>query len=91
MILSLSLRRRLVHEMERAAGSLASLAFYDGVMPATCDAAADGARIQAEPLPAQFFDHVSYGEEPALPQGARYWRVLSNEGVVVLQGDNAES
>ena len=88
IIRSLSLQRRLVREMERHAGSLASLVFYDGVMPATCDESADGIKIKAQPLPADFFTHIGYGEEPGIPEGAKYWRVLSNEGVVVLQGDN---
>lgn len=85
---SVSLQRRLVHEMERHAGSLASLVFYDGAIPATCDDAADGVKIRAEPLPEAFMQHIAYGEEPALPHGARYWRVYDNGGICVMQGDN---
>lgn len=87
--LSVSLQRRLVAEMERHAGSLASLVFYDGVMPATCDGAADGVKISAAPLPQEFMTHVRYGEEPGLPTGAKYWRVYDNGGICVMQGDNA--
>ena len=86
--LSVSLQRRLIAEMERHAGSLAALVFYDGVMPATCDEHADGAKIKAQPLPAEFMTHIRYGEEPGLPTGAKYWRVYDNGGIVVMQGDN---
>lgn len=85
---SLSLRRRLTHEMERHAGSLASLVFYNGTMPATCDISADGTKVKAETLPEDFFSHIAYGEEPGLPAGATYWRVLDNAGIVAMQGDN---
>lgn len=84
---SLSLRRRLVREMERHTGSLGSLAFYNGVMPGSCDAAADGSKVAAEPLREGFFTGITYGEEPALPEGASYWRVYDNAGAVVMQGD----
>lgn len=87
--MSISLQRRLVAEMERHAGSLASLVFYDGVLPATCDAPADGVKIKADPLPEGFMSHVRYGEEPALPTGAKYWRVYDNGGICVMQGDNS--
>jgi hypothetical protein len=84
---SLSLQRRLVREMERHAGSLASLAFFDGVMPATCDAQANGARVMAESLPEGFFNRIFYGDEPVLPERATYWRVMNNDGECMLQGD----
>lgn len=87
MILSASLRRRLEKEMERHAGSLASLAFYDGLMPATCDESADGVKIEAKPLPEGFFHHIAYGEEPALPEPAKYWRVYDNGNICIMQGD----
>lgn len=84
---SLSLRRRLEREMERHAGSLARLVFYDGVMPASCDFAADGQKVAAEDLYDGFMGSVLYGDEPPMPEGARYWRVLTNDGSVMLQGD----
>ena len=89
IVRSLSLQRRMQTEMERHAGSMASLVFYDGSMPTTCDAAADGVKIRAEPLPEQFMLHVLYGEEPGLPTGAKYWRVYDNGGICIMQGDNS--
>lgn len=84
---SLSLQRRVAREMERHAGSLARLVFYDGVMPASCDGSADGQKLTASDLPEGFMAAVLYGEEPRPPPGANYWRVLTNDGAVMLQGD----
>ena len=84
---SISLTRRLVHEMERHAGSLARVAYYDGVMPMTCDGVADGNRVHVQDVPEGFMADILYGQEPPLPERARYWRVLDNGGVVMMQGD----
>lgn len=83
---SISLQRCLVREMERHAGSLARLVYYEGVMPASCAHAADGQKLKAEDLPEGFMHDVLYGEEPQVPEGV-YWRVLTNDGAVMLQGD----
>ena len=87
IVRSIALTRRLVHEMERHAGSLASIVFYDGVLPASCDETADGKRIESHELPAGFMSNALYGTEPRLPEGATYWRVYDNGGIVVMQGD----
>lgn len=85
---STGLQRRLAREMVRHAGSLAILMFYDGTMPATCDASADGERVTSQtPLAETFLRRLADGLEPALPQGATYWRLLDNGGLVVMQGD----
>jgi len=84
---SLSLLRRLTNEMERHAGSLARLAYFDGVMPANCDGVSDGTRVSVQDLPRGFMLDILYNTEPELPSGATYWRVFDNNGAVVLQGD----
>ena len=83
-----AINRRLAKEIERHAGSMARLIYYDGVMPEIAEAVADGTRVSAENMPAGFGLAILYGDEPKLPEGARYWRLLSNEGEVVMQGDN---
>lgn len=87
IVRSLSLQHRLVREMERHAGSLARLVFYDGVMPASCDGSADGAKVKVQDVPAGFWTQIFYNEEPGLPEGSTYWRVYDNGGLVVIQGD----
>lgn len=87
IVASLSLMRRLVRETERQCGSLAQIHFYCGVMPDSTEAQAEGEKILACEVPDNFVADVFYGEEPALVLGASYWRLLSNDGRVVLQGD----
>jgi hypothetical protein len=85
---SISLERRLQREMARHAGSLASLVFYHGTMPPSCDDTADGERVASlTPLEEAALRRLAEGHEPPLPDGANYWRLLSNDGVVVMQGD----
>lgn len=88
IVRSLSLQHRLVREMDRHAGSLARLVFYDGVMPASCDGSADGTKVKVQDVPAGFWTQIFYGEEPGLPEGAKYWRVYTNNGDVMMQGDS---
>lgn len=80
--------RRLAREIERHAGSMARVIFYDGAMPEIAEAVADGVRISAIDMPEGFGLAILYGDEPKLPEGARYWRLLSNEGEVVMQGNS---
>lgn len=87
IIASLTLMRRLIREAERQCGSLARIHFYDGVMPDSTETQAEGETVLACEVPDNFIADVLYGEEPQLVLGANYWRLLSNEGRVVLQGD----
>lgn len=84
---SVALQQRLVHEMMAHAGSLSALIYYDGVMPSTCSEVANGVRVGAMGLPEDFFRAILYGQEPSLPEGCTYWRVVSDDGETMLQGD----
>lgn len=90
IVASLSLMRKLIRETERRAGSLAQLAFYDGVMPTSTEDQADGNKVATAGLPENFIADALYGEEPPLVLGATYWRLLDNGGLVVLQGDGLQ-
>lgn len=87
IVASLTLMRKLIRETERQCGSLAEIHFYDGVMPDSTEAQAEGQKLLACEVPDNFVADILYGEEPPLVLGANYWRLLSNEGRVVLQGD----
>lgn len=87
---SRSFDRRIARELVRQAGSQALLAYYDGTMPASCDEAAGGERVAAlTPLDEQFLRNLAEGVEPPLADGAKYWRLLDNGGLVVMQGDGS--
>ena len=86
--LSTSMERRLAREIVRHAGSQASLVFYRGTMPADCDEAAHGERVASlTPMSETSLRSLAEGTEPALPEDAKYWRLLDNGGLVVMQGD----
>jgi hypothetical protein len=85
---SVSLEHRLLRETVRHAGSLATLLFYNGVMPASCEDSADGERVASlTPLTESTLRSLAEGTEPTLAEGATYWRLLDNGGLVVMQGD----
>lgn len=87
IVRSLSLTRRMIRETERHAGSMARLVFYDGVMPSSTDGVADGQKVHVQDMPADFVANMTYAQEPHMPDGATYWRLLDNGGNVVAQGD----
>lgn len=85
---SISLERRMTREIVRHAGSMASLVFYRGIMPASCDDTADGERVASlTPMSEASLRALADGTEPDLPDDATYWRLLDNGGLVVMQGD----
>lgn len=85
---SVSLERRMTREIVRHAGSLATLVFYDGTMPDGCDEPANGERVASlTPMAESSLRQLAEGNEPTLPDGAKYWRLLDNGGLVVMQGD----
>ena len=86
-MLSASLQRRLAMETVRAAGSMAVLIYYDGPMPERCEEAAKGERVGIHPANEGLVRGLSGGVEPKLLEGAAYWRLLDNGGLVVMQGD----
>lgn len=85
--ISVSLQKHLARETLRLAGSLARLAYYAGEMPKFCEQQATGERIRIvdakEPVVRDLVD----GREPAMPEGAQYWRITDANGNVVMQGD----
>lgn len=84
---STSLDRRLERETVRHAGSEAKLVFYAGTMPASCEAPANGERVSDKAPDEAFVRAMASGIEPMLPEGAHYWRLYDNGGLVVMQGD----
>lgn len=87
---SLSLEHRLTREIVRHAGSQACLVFYRGTMPADCDEAAHGERVASlTPMSETSLRSLADGTEPPMADGASYWRLLDNGGLVVMQGDGS--
>jgi hypothetical protein len=87
---SISLEHRLTREIVRHAGSLATLLYYQGTMPPSCDDTADGERVASlTPLEEAALRSLAEGHEPPLPDGANYWRLIDNGGLVVMQGDGS--
>jgi hypothetical protein len=87
MVLSLSLERRLLRETLRHVGSEARLMQYSGRMPRTCEDAATGEKIGSLRMDEEVVRKTFDGHEPDLAEGAGYWRLLDNGGLVVMQGD----
>jgi hypothetical protein len=84
---SVSLKRRLELEALRHTGSLARLIHYHGPMPQRCEFQAEGERVLSTDADEQTIRGMLQGEEPKLAKGAEYWRLMDNNGNVVMQGD----
>lgn len=84
---SVSLKRRLEHEIVRHAGSLARLVHYKGEMPPRCELQAEGERVESMPAAEAQVRDLAQGNEPRLVEEATYWRLMDNNGNVVMQGD----
>lgn len=84
---SLSLTKRLQLETVRHCGSLARIVLYKGEMPLKCELMAEGERVESMPAPEDRVRLLLQGSEPELVHGATYWRLLDNNGNVVMQGD----
>jgi hypothetical protein len=84
---SVSLKRRLELEALRHAGSLARLISYRGPMPPRCELQAEGERMESSSAAEEVIRGMLQGEEPKLAEGATYWRLMDNNGNVVMQGD----
>jgi hypothetical protein len=87
---SLSLQRRLEAETVRHAGSLAKLVFYKGEKPLACEISADGERVASLDAGEHIVRDLFRGNEPNVVPEANYWRLLDNNGNVVMQGDCRE-
>lgn len=87
---SVSLKRRLEHEIVRHAGSLARLIHYKGEMPPRCELQAEGERIESVSASEPQIRDLAQGNEPKLAEGASYWRLMDNNGNVVMQGKASE-
>lgn len=83
---SISLKRALVREIARHAGSCAVIAFYNGELPRCCEDQADGEHLVSVMATSDDVRGLAEGEDPTAQKGAKYWRLLSNEGNVVMQG-----
>ena len=83
---SVSLKRRLEHEIVRHAGSMARLVFYKGAMPMRCELQAEGERIESIAASEAQVRDLAQGNEPELIAPATYWRLMDNNGNVVMQG-----
>lgn len=86
---SVSLKRRLELEVVRHAGSMARLIFYKGAMPMRCELLAEGERIDSVPADEAKVRDLAQGNDPVRPEGANYWRLMDNNGNVVMQGDGS--
>lgn len=84
---SVSLKRRLEHETLRHAGSLARLIFYKGTMPLRCELQAEGERVESVVADEARVRDLAQGNDPVRPEGSSYWRLMDNNGNVVMQGD----
>jgi hypothetical protein len=82
-----SLKQRLERETVRHAGSLAVLVFYRGTMPLRCELVADGVRLERQPAGEATVRDLAQGNTPLMPKEANYWRLMDNNGNVVMQGD----
>jgi hypothetical protein len=87
MQLCTSLKRRLERETLRHAGSLAALVFYRGTLPLRCELVADGERLERLPAGEATVRDLAQGNAPLMPKDATYWRLIDNNGNVVMQGD----
>ncbi len=85
-----SLERRMELEIVRHAGSLAVLSFYKGTMPPRCELVADGERIERGPAAEAMVRKLAQGIAPPMPPDADYWRLMDNNGNVVMQGDSSD-
>lgn len=83
---STSLERLFERETVRLAGSLARLHFYKGVMPLRCELQADGERVEGIQATEAMVRDLAQGNAPLMARGADYWRLLDNNGNVVMQG-----
>ena len=87
---SVSLTRRLEHEIVRHAGSLARVIHYKGEMPPRCELQAEGERVESMAASEPQIRDLAQGNDPPLVPGANYWRLLDNNGNVVMQGKASE-
>lgn len=86
IVKSLSLKRALVRETLRRVGSLGQFVYYRGDMPQACEDPAAGEHIDTGKISEAEIRMVADGVEPMTPPG-RYWRLIDNDGNVVMQGD----
>ena len=85
---SVSLTRRLEHEIVRHAGSMARIIHYKGEMPLRCELQGEGERVESIAASEAQVRDLAQGNEPELIAPATYWRLMDNNGNVVMQGDS---
>ncbi|HEY2538224.1 MAG TPA: hypothetical protein VGI28_01800 [Stellaceae bacterium] len=84
---SISLKRRLEGETVRHVGSQGRLVYYKGEMPERCELQADGERIESVAAHEELVRDLHQGNQPKPQPPATYWRLMDNNGNVVMQGD----
>lgn len=84
---STSMANRVASLVVRTAGSEAVITFYNGNMPDVLQHKGDGEKVGSRPADEIALQHLAYGHEPQLPDGATYWRLTDNGGLVLMQGD----
>jgi hypothetical protein len=82
-----SLDRRMIRETLRHAGSLATLCYYKGDLPTSCDGPASGERLVSKHATEEIVRALARGHEPEPLADATCWRLYDNMGAVVMQGD----
>jgi hypothetical protein len=81
---------RMLRELRRAVGGLGRFEFHAGPRPLWPDDPAEGEIIgHREPTDSELEGLVD-GHEPDLPEGAGYWRLVDNGGLVLMQGDSED-
>jgi hypothetical protein len=83
---SKTLQGRILFVVERAIGSNGVLAFYSGEPPETADDEPTGEKLGTRALTPAELGALRNGTQPEMMQGASYWRLLDNGGLVVMQG-----
>ena len=85
--LAATFHSRLMRELRRALGADGRLVFYKGPMPLWPDDPALNDKVAEREPTDEDLQRIIDANEPDLPEGARYWRLLDNGGLVLMQGD----
>lgn len=87
---STALKNRIATAICRAVGSNGVMVFYSGTAPVCFDDPATGERVFTQHLEEADVRALCAGHEPVMPEGAGWWRVMDNGGLVMMQGDDRE-
>lgn len=85
--LAATFHHRIMRELRRSLGADGQIVFYSGAMPVWPDDPAIGEKVSAREPTDEDLQRIIDANEPDLPEGAQYWRLLDNGGLVLMQGD----